>query len=153
MFRTILVPVDGSEPSDSAVAFALRLAREQGGSIIFAHVVEVAKIIGMTATSSIDPNYAIAAATDAGQAELEQAKAQAESAKIAATTELVEDDTVTGLLNLAEQKQVDLVVMGSHGRSGISRALLGSVTEGVLRHAPIPVLVVPAPKSKGAASG
>ena len=56
---------------------------------------------------------------------------------------------VTEILAVAEDKKVDLIVMASHGRTGLSRLLMGSVAEGVMREAPCPVLVVRQPTAKG----
>ncbi len=146
MFRNIIVPVDGSEPSNSAVAFALRMAADDCAAVTFVHAVDVTKIIAMTATSAIGPQYALEAANEAGKEILAQAHAQAKAARIHATTELLDGECVGCILELAQAKQADLIVVGSHGRSGVSRALLGSVAEGILRRSPIPVLVTHAPK-------
>ncbi|MBV8594753.1 MAG: universal stress protein [Candidatus Eremiobacteraeota bacterium] len=146
MFRNIIVPVDGSEPSNSAITFALRMAGEEHATITFAHAVEVTRIIAMTSASAIGPQYALDAALQAGRDILAEAQAQADDAKVKATTELLEGDCVGSLLDLAERSKADLIVIGSHGRGGISRAILGSVAEGVLRRSPIPVLVTHAPK-------
>ena len=146
MFRNIIVPVDGSEPSQSAVAFAVRMAVEDGAKITFAHAVEVTKIIGMTSASSIGPRFALDASLEAGKEVLAEAQTQAKDAKIDAATELLEGDCVSSLLELAKRIQADLIVVGSHGRGGISRALLGSVAEGILGRSLIPVLVTHAPK-------
>jgi nucleotide-binding universal stress UspA family protein len=150
MFRNILVPVDGSEPSKSAVTFALRMAREERAAVTFAHAVEVTRIIAMTSTSAIGPQYALDAALQAGREILADAQAQADDAKVKARTELLEGDCVNCLLDLAERVKADLIVVGSHGRAGISRALLGSVAEGILRRATIPVLVTHAPRKPSA---
>jgi nucleotide-binding universal stress UspA family protein len=146
MFRNIVVPVDGSEPSNSAIAFALRMAAEERASLTFAHAVEVTKIIAMTSTSTVGPQFALTAALEAGREILAQAQAQAKEAKVEAATELLEGDCVSALLELVQRKHADLMVVGSHGRGGISRALLGSVAEGILRRSPIPVLVTHAPQ-------
>lgn len=146
MFSKIVVPVDGSEPSNSAVAFAMRMAAEEHATVIFAHAVEVTRIIAMTSASAIGPQYALDAALEAGREILAAAKVQADEAKVKATTELLEGDCVGSLLDLAERVNADLIVVGSHGRGGISRALLGSVAEGILRRASIPVLVTHAPR-------
>jgi len=58
----------------------------------------------------------------------------------------LEGDCVGALLDLAERMNADLIVVGSHGRGGISRAILGSVAEGILRRSAMPVLVMHAPK-------
>ena len=146
MFHNILVPVDGSEPSNSAVVFALRMAAEEHAAVTFAHAVEVARIIAMTSTSAIGPQYALDAAMQAGREILAEARQQAAEGGVKAMTELLEGDCVDSLLDLAERMKADLIVVGSHGRGGISRALLGSVAEGILRRATVPVLVTHAPK-------
>ena len=56
-----------------------------------------------------------------------------------------EDDSVTAVLDSVTRNKANLIAMGSHGRSGVARLLLGSVAEGVLRHAPVPVLICHAP--------
>jgi len=146
MFRNILVPVDGSEPSNSAITFALRMASEERATVTFAHAVEVTRIIAMTSTSGIGPQYALDAALQAGRDILALAQAQADDTAVKATTELLEGDCVGALLDLAERMNADLIVVGSHGRGGISRAILGSVAEGILRRSAMPVLVMHAPK-------
>ena len=151
MFHKILVPVDGSAPSRAAVDLALRLATAEGASVIFAHAIEVTKIIAMSAQSPIGPAYALDTARAAAKKILEEALAQAKGSKPAVTAETVEGDCVTSLLDLATQRGADLIVVGSHGRSGLSRALLGSVAEGILRRSSQPVLVTHAsPKAVAA---
>ena len=141
MFRNVIVPVDGSDPSNAAVELAMRLAREEGASITFAHVVEVPRISAMASSSVVSAGFAVQSAREAGAEILEQAKAQAAGVKIAAQTELLEGECVGALLTFALKKGADLIVVGSHGRSGISRALVGSIAEGILRRSRIPVLV------------
>ncbi len=148
MFHNILVPVDGSPPSDAAISLALKVASDERATVTFAHVLEVAKLVAMASPSSIDPSFAIAAAQSAAKEILDRAKAMAAGSKVTIVAELLEGDTVPGLLALAKKRQVDLIVVGSHGRGGISRALLGSVAEGILRRSPIPVLVTHAPRAQ-----
>jgi nucleotide-binding universal stress UspA family protein len=151
MFHKIVVPVEGSAPSRAAVDLALRLATAEGASVIFAHAIEVTKIIAMTAQSPIGPAYALEAARAAAKEILDEALAQAKSSKTEVTAETVEGDCVTSLLDLAAQRGADLIVVGSHGRGGLSRALLGSVAEGILRRSAQPVLVTHAsPKAEAA---
>jgi nucleotide-binding universal stress UspA family protein len=146
MFQRILVPVDGSEQSDAAVALALRMASEDKGELIFVHAVELNRIAALAGPAPLDPSMAIDAACRVGNELLDATKAKADAAGVRCTTELPEDECVGSVLELARQKKADLIVVGSHGRSGISRALLGSVAEGILRRSPVPVLVCHAPK-------
>jgi len=143
MFKTILVPVDGSAPSNAAVALAVRLARDQDAKVVFTHVCEIAKIAAMvsTSTASIDPSYALEAERDVGEAALHEAVDRATGGGVSADSWIEEGSCVDTILNSARQHKADLIVIGSHGRGGIARALLGSVAEGVLRHSNMPVLV------------
>jgi nucleotide-binding universal stress UspA family protein len=147
MFTKIVVPVDGSEPSNEAVKLALRLASEGQAEVIFVHAVELHKIVALAAPAPMDPSYAIDAACAAGRELLDQMEEQAESAGVRVACELPEDEVISSVLEVARQRKADLIVVGSHGRSGIPRALLGSVAEGILRRSPIPVLVCHMPKA------
>lgn len=143
IFKKLFVPVDGSAPSDAAVDLALRVARDQKADVTFAHVLEVAKIIAMTAvpTAGVDPSYALTAEREAGEDAVRKAMDAAEKVGIRAESLLEEGGCVDTILDMAGRTGADLIVMGSHGRGGIARALLGSVAEGVLRRADVPVLV------------
>lgn len=143
MFKKILVPVDGSAPSNSAVGFAVRLARDQGARLCFVHVCEVAKIAAMVSAPAvgIDPSYALDAERESGEAALSDALERAKSGGVDSESVLEEGSCVSTILDASRAQGSDLIVIGSHGRGGIARALLGSVAEGVLRHSDIPVLV------------
>src|SRR5579872_728142 len=145
MFNKIVVPVDGSEPSNAAVDLALRIAAEIKIPIAFVHAVELSRIAALSGPSSIDPSIAIDAACQAGEAILKEAKEKAAAAGVSATSELMQDECVRSVLGAVRQSKADLIVVGSHGRSGIARALLGSVAEGILRHSSVPVMVCHAP--------
>ena len=142
-FKKILVPVDGSAPSDEAVKLAIIVARDQGAALTFLHVLEVARIIAMTSVPAVgvDPSFAVTAERESGEEALRRAVADAKAAKIAADTVMDEGGSVDSILDAARKQHADLIVIGSHGRGGIARALLGSVAEGVLRRADVPVLV------------
>lgn len=149
MFRNIVVPIDGSAPSDAAVALASKVANEEGASITLVHAVDPAKIAAVAAPSSIDPNAAISAAEEAATEILASAAAKVSGSGVNVKTQLLEGDAVEAVLDLATQVGADLIVVGSHGRGGLSRALLGSVAEGILRKSTIPVLVTHAPRPQG----
>ena len=147
MFTKIVVPVDGSDPSNEAVTLALRLASESKAEVIFIHAVELHKIVALAAPAPMDPSYAIDAACRVGREILDQMKERAEKAGVQVACELPEDECIASVLEVARQRKADLIVVGSHGRSGIPRALLGSVAEGILRRSPIPVLVCHTPRA------
>lgn len=141
MFSKILVPIDGSKPSDAAIELALRIARENRAEVVFVHAVELNKVVALTGPAPMDPTLAIDAACKAGNAILDDARAKAKRSDVQASFEQPEDECVSSVLQLARQRKADLLVIGSHGRTGIGRAFLGSVAEGILRRAQVPVLV------------
>ncbi|HEY5095125.1 MAG TPA: universal stress protein [Candidatus Eremiobacteraceae bacterium] len=147
LFKKILVPVDGSEPSDAAVALAIRLAADQHAKLIFLHVSEVAKISAMVSTTAMcaDPSAALDAELAFGKESLHRAEAAARQGAVDAVALLDEGNSSETILEAAKQNAADLIVIGSHGRGGIQRVLLGSVAEAVLRHSNVPVLFTRVP--------
>ena len=148
IFHHILVPVDGSEPSNAGIALALRLAKEQRASVTFVHAIETAKITAMTSTSPMDPRYAIEAVESSAKAFLDEARAHASGSGVPIETVMVDGDCISCILDLARKLKADLLVVGSHGRGGVPRAILGSVAEGLLRRSEIPVLVTHLPPNR-----
>ena len=144
MYKRILVPVDGSETSNRAVVAALQMARENGGRVRLVHALdELAYLSGYEYSADL-----LKAARDQGSRVLEDAQAMAKSAGVAADGKLVETaGRRLGELVAEEARnwEADLVVVGTHGRRGMSRILLGSGAEQVLRLAPVPVLAVRTP--------
>ena len=143
MFTKLLVPIDGSAPSGAAVTLAVEVALDQRAPIVFAHVIEL-----LTEEYVAWEGAAVLPSESeqpvAGQL-LERATSAAAQAGVEATSAVLHGDVIEAVLNLAQERGVDLVVMGSHGRSGIARALTGSKTEGLLRRSPVPVLVAAHP--------
>jgi nucleotide-binding universal stress UspA family protein len=145
MYKRILVPVDGSETSTRAVVAALQMARENGGRVRLLHALdELAYLSGYEYSADL-----LKAARDQGSRVLEDAQAMAKSAAVPADGKLVETaGRRLGELVAQEAREweADLVVVGTHGRRGMSRILLGSGAEQVLRLAPVPVLAVRTPQ-------
>ena len=144
MYKRILVPVDGSETSNRAVVAALQMARENGGRIRLLHALdELAYLSGYEYSADL-----LNAARDQGSRVLEDAQVMAKSAGVPVDGKLVETaGRRLGELVAEEARnwEADLVVVGTHGRRGMSRILLGSGAEQVLRLAPVPVLAVRTP--------
>jgi nucleotide-binding universal stress UspA family protein len=144
MYKRILIPVDGSETSNRAVVAALQMARENGGRIRLVHALdELAYLSGYEYSADL-----LKAARDQGSQVLEDAQVMARSAGVPADGKLVETaGRRLGELVAEEARnwEADLVVVGTHGRRGMSRILLGSGAEQVLRLAPVPVLAVRTP--------
>ena len=141
MFTHILCPIDGSNESLLALDAAAELACEQGAGLTICTVVSPARASAM---AFCEPSMS-AACFDALDKE---AKAMVDTAcvrvnaTIPAQAVSLSGAPVDVIVDYAAASQCDLIVMGSHGRSGISRALLGSVAKGVVRHAAVPVLIV-----------
>ncbi|MEO5672426.1 MAG: universal stress protein [Ramlibacter sp.] len=141
MYKRILVSLDGSATSNKALTAALGLAREVGGQVRLLHALdELAYLSGMEYSGDV-----IKIARENAQKVLGDAAAIAESAGVDADRNLVDKpgqrlgETVR---DEAIAWKADLIVVGTHGRRGIGRVLLGSGAEQVIRLAPVPVLVV-----------
>jgi nucleotide-binding universal stress UspA family protein len=136
--KKILAPTDFSELSAGGVRYAYQLARDVGAELL------VLNVVLLDETNTINKN------------EIEKHKQRldefvsdkiADAASHVRVRKLVDAGQPYGaILDCADNEQVDLIVMCSHGRTGLSRALIGSVTDKLLRAASCPVLVVPAPK-------
>jgi nucleotide-binding universal stress UspA family protein len=142
-FASVLVPYDGSDPARSALKHALELTAF-GGKLCIITVVNDTPLVTESSLSlnAYDPTELFAALDDAGASEVSEAVKQCSLKHITPTTELVHDTAVRGIVETAAQHKCDLIVMGTHGRTGIARFVLGSTTAGVIRDCTIPVLVV-----------
>lgn len=138
--KRILVPVDGSATSDKALAAALELAGETGASVRLIHSVELAYAAGLDFDGQ-----AMLFLHEAGEQILAKALATAQSAGIAAESRLLDQPSERlgeAVAGAARQWNADLIVVGTHGRHGVGRVLLGSGAEQIVRLAPVPVLVI-----------
>lgn len=143
MFESILVPVDGSAPSKRAVELALKVAAMTKARVRFINIVNSdALVLDTEGAPFVDPEPAIEHLTDDGKVALAAAADAASALGIGATTEQVQGEPVHRITELADEHGCDLIVMGSHGRTGLARLFLGSVADGVLRHANVPVLCI-----------
>jgi nucleotide-binding universal stress UspA family protein len=143
MYRSILVPTDGSDISTKAVQAAASLARLCGAQL---HVLSVKEPFPYSAISEMQP----VPPQEFYDAQERIARSRVEAAADAARAGGLSVDGATiealhpweAILEHAKNRQCDLIVMASHGRRGISALLLGSETQKVLTHSPIPVLVI-----------
>lgn len=132
--KTILVPLDGSALADRAVPFAATIAARAGWSILLLRAVNTMR----------EPNDA------AGKALVREARAALDAVAAGLTTDglhantrIVDKQAETAILEATADEDVVLVVMSTHGRGGLGRFIYGSVADTVLRHAPVPVMMVP----------
>jgi nucleotide-binding universal stress UspA family protein len=146
MFKRILVAVDASQTGERALQTAIGLATESQARLRIVHAVDVANV-NLGAEFPAQPEVA-EGIVKAGQEILDRAEASAAAAGLASETNLVRIDTLNlripeAIAHDAEAWPADLIVIGTHGRRGLSRLFLGSVAEGVARVATKPVLLVP----------
>lgn len=143
--RRILVPVDGSGTSDRALAEAIRLARLSGGQLRLLHVVD-ALSVSLTPESLMPANPAFHdMLREGGRVILARALQAARDAGVPADTVLLDALALRVsplIVDEAAHWGADLIVVGTHGRRGVQRVLLGSDAEQVVRLSPVPVLLV-----------
>ena len=143
MFKHILVPVDGSSNGQLAVDKAIGLAKAFGARVSAIFVIDPYPFTGVGTDFAYGQAEYLSAATAEANAAIKAAKTMFESAGVSVVTSVVEAHTAwRGVVQAAESMQADLIVMGSHGRSGLGKLVLGSVTQAVLAHTRLPVLVV-----------
>ncbi len=147
MYGHILVATDGSDLAARALDHALRLAKELGSAVTIVTVTEPAGLVGggyaAVAGTAFDPlPELIEAQETAAKGLLKKAEETAKAAGIEVKTVHVDDSfPADGIIATANSVGADLIVMGSHGRRGLGRLLLGSQTNNVLAHTTLPVLV------------
>jgi nucleotide-binding universal stress UspA family protein len=141
IFKSVLAPVDGSAPSNAALALAVQLAKEGRASLTFCHAEHVPR------PSHDAGGFAREQMMEEGNKTahevLDAATKAAAAAGIQAKTALLADPVVDAILEAAQASGADVIVMGTHGRGGIVRALLGSTTADVIARSTVPVLVAP----------
>ena len=146
MYRRILVGVDGSAASERGLQEALRLAAD-GAQLRVVHVLgELALMAGVPEAAYL--GAVLAEARRGGEQVVAKARAAAESAGVTAEAELLETvgrSIGDVLADDATRWGADLIVLGTHGRRGLRRMVLGSDAEAVVRTSPVPVLLVRAP--------
>ncbi|MCK6414049.1 MAG: universal stress protein [Giesbergeria sp.] len=143
MFKHILVPVDGSPTSMMAVSKAAGLAKTFGSAVTILYVIDPYPFTGVGADFAYGQAQYLSAATSEANSALDAAKKAMQEAGIEASTVVGEGHAVQeGISRALESTGADLIVMGSHGRRGIERLVLGSVTQRVLGAVHVPVLVV-----------
>ena len=136
----ILVPIDFSDHSQSVLKVAESMARSERAELILAHVVEPVQPIATTAPYP----HVETAMVDANRDKLHSISPSDPSTSFKHC--LKQGSAGKGIVEIAEEERVDLIVMGTHGRRGLSRLLMGSVAEDVVRHAPCPVLTLKQPQ-------
>jgi len=144
MYSRILVPVDGSPTSNAGLDEAIKLAKQFGSRLRLLHVVDQMPLAVSAEGFGVMSVDVLGLLKEAGQRVLADAKARVDAAGVPVDTLLVDSpnsrlsDHVTAV---AKEWPAELIVIGTHGRRGIGRVLMGSDAEQVVRHAPVPVLL------------
>lgn len=143
MFQHILVPVDGSHTAILAADAAINLARSLKAKITVMHVVHMYPYTGFGAGFAEGQSLYLSAANATANEAISAVRAKMEGAGVPVDSRVVESNVIwRGITGTATELGADVIVMGTHGRSKIDRLLLGSVTQRVLSHATVPVMVI-----------
>jgi len=137
--RTILHPTDFSVRSEPAFQLACALTRDYGARLVVLHVAVPPTVVYGEGILPPDPEIL------RREAQEQLDRLQAPQADVRAERRLVEGDPATEVLHVAQEIGANLIVMGTHGRTGLGRLLMGSVAEQVVRQAACPVLTVKTP--------
>ena len=135
--KTILVPLDGSNLAEAALTPAMEMARESGGSLVLLRAA-----VGHPRPMA-DPTEAQVQAVREAEEYLAEVKARVATAGIAnAETSVWYGPPVEAIVEAARYRKADLIVMSSHGRTGVGRLVLGSIAESVQRSTSVPILLI-----------
>jgi nucleotide-binding universal stress UspA family protein len=137
-FRQILVPIDFGEPSEMAVDLALAIAERFVAPVTLLHVTYMPPYYYSAYAEGLA--FPLDEMETRAKAALDEAVAKAKARHPLTKGMLVAGPPLEQILAAAQTSGADLIVMGTHGRRGVSRALLGSVAERVVRYSPIPVM-------------
>ncbi len=141
-FKNILCPVDFSDSSSKIVELAIKLSEVDGNIILFHHSVLISPVQGPEAAIGFEADQEL---RDLAKSQLDEMAASLKSKYPTRTLETYHSffkSMVDEINELTKEKHVDIIVMGTHGRTGLKRLLLGSIAEDVLRHAECPVFLV-----------
>jgi nucleotide-binding universal stress UspA family protein len=148
--RQILFPTDFSGCANYALPYAAAIARATGAAILCVNVVEpIVPAVGYTGLAEPMPIADIAdQLEDSAERELPKLAECEECAGLNVEDIIVHGDPAAEIVRVADERKVDLIVISSHGRTGLGRIIFGSTAEAVVRHAHCPVLVVKPPQEE-----
>jgi nucleotide-binding universal stress UspA family protein len=144
MYKQILVPVDGSETSDRGLSEAIGLAKLLGATLHLFHAVDLHFLYMDVSGMGNIPDCTVAM-RETGEALLKKSADRARAGGVEVQTHLVESTAnvvADEIVAEAARCKAELIVMGTHGRRGVRHMVMGSDAEGVVRRAPVPVLLV-----------
>jgi nucleotide-binding universal stress UspA family protein len=144
----VLVPIDFSEYSDHALDYAITFARPLQARLTLLHVIESFPVSGVDVVT-LPPDYFLELEMAANR-QMQSLLARVTTAGLKGEGVVVHGTPFRVITETAKERQVDLIIMGTHGRTGLRHLLLGSVAERVVRLAPCPVLVARTPAATAA---
>jgi nucleotide-binding universal stress UspA family protein len=136
----VLVPIDFSATADRALTYAIALAQQLHARLTLLHALDLTPVTMEDMTAGMTATYLDDLETDA-QHLLQASLERVQRAGLQGDSLLVQGTPAQTIVDAASEQQVDLIIMGTHGRTGLAHVFLGSVAEHVVRQAPCPVLV------------
>jgi nucleotide-binding universal stress UspA family protein len=146
-YRKILVAIDGSKASSHAAEHAINLAQRYKASLIILHVLHLNTLRQISSSFVTAPTFGLEEAQElkaTAKKWTENINKKAKTKGLVSKTKIIEETTsiVGSIVEFAEDEEIDLIVVGTRGKTGFSKLLLGSVAQGVLAYAHCPVLAV-----------
>lgn len=140
-WKRVLVPVDFSPPSEAALSYALKLAQLVGAEVHACHIIPTPHVLDALYERGFAPPESVKRITQKARKRIKEI-AGAQKTTVLLRIHCEEGEAAQHILQQADALKVDLIVIGTHGRSGAKRFFLGSVAETVIRRAPCPVLTL-----------
>lgn len=158
MFKKIVVPLDGSALAEAVLPFSEQLARSCGSEVLLLQVIPPAsRVVGFTGTADLGPMTRTDVEAISATLEAETRQAEAYLRKLAdalisrginASWEVRQGPPGPTIVSCAKERNVELIAISTHGRSGLGRLIFGSVADYVMRHSGLPILLIK-PDMKG----
>lgn len=141
-YRNIVIATDGSENTQKAISYGIEIAKLSGATVHALYVVDTSSFssIPMSTEGGWEAMYEILKTE--GEKAVSDVKNQGEASGIEVKTVVLEGHPINEIVEFAEKNKADLIVMGTLGKTGLDRFLLGSVAEKVVRNSKVPVMVV-----------
>jgi nucleotide-binding universal stress UspA family protein len=140
LFTSILVAIDGSAASERALAQAVDEARIWNARLHVVYVVETGLFASLPADNTVELMYRVL--EKEGKEDLNKAKLSATAKGVTTSTHMKQGHAGSEIVSLAAHEKVDLIILGSHGKSQADRLLIGSVSTFVVTHSPVTTMVV-----------
>jgi nucleotide-binding universal stress UspA family protein len=149
MFERILIATDGSKFSEKAAKVGIELAKLSGGKVIIVYVADISKYVSSAGLippfGGVSPdaiNDVVASIRETGEKATLQVNELARASGVISERQIVEGNPPSEILRIAEDEKIDTIVMGSIGKTGLEKFLMGSVAEKVVHNSKLPVLIV-----------